>query len=115
MAVFFIKFSLLRGSGLKCKFIMDEKFNIPTFSLLRGSGLKSTVNPELKGYGAVLPLTREWIEIEIPQRSGGEARVLPLTREWIEIGEGSSLNGNAEVLPLTREWIEICINRNCRR
>ena len=36
--------------------------------------------------GLVLPLTREWIEMEIIARvRTKEANVLPLTREWIEI------------------------------
>ena len=36
--------------------------------------------------------------------------VLPLTREWIEIDYGSDIdNCPTNVLPLTREWIEIII------
>ena len=35
--------------------------------------------------------------------------VLPLTREWIEIIETDDLGKDFLVLPLTREWIEISI------
>ena len=35
------------------------------------------------------------------------AAVLPLTREWIEITTSSPLRSHVAVLPLTREWIEI--------
>ena len=55
-------FSLLRGSGLKFYKKTDLEKTI-AFSLLRGSGLKWAalrVNNYLR---AVLPLTREWIEI----------------------------------------------------
>ena len=34
---------------------------------------------------AVLPLTREWIEISLFATGGQPGEVLPLTREWIEI------------------------------
>ena len=33
--------------------------------------------------------------------------VLPLTREWIEMEEFAAVGGDIMVLPLTREWIEI--------
>ena len=35
------------------------------------------------------------------------AAVLPLTREWIEMASKRSLSCSDGVLPLTREWIEI--------
>ena len=35
------------------------------------------------------------------------ASVLPLTREWIEMEEDMVFARAAKVLPLTREWIEI--------
>ena len=82
-------------------------------------------------FKVVLPLTREWIEIELnelaeplaersPAYEGVECNnskkrytkpqcgVLPLTREWIEIRQQDPMRqGNCTVLPLTREWIEI--------
>ena len=33
--------------------------------------------------------------------------VLPLTREWIEIDDADGVSAAFTVLPLTREWIEI--------
>ena len=38
----------------------------------------------------VLPLTREWIEIESGVKKIHAKLVLPLTREWIEIRSGVS-------------------------
>ena len=59
------------------------------------------------GY-AVLPLTREWIEITvISVMRLGVLCVLPLTREWIEIVFSLESFYHGKVLPLTREWIEI--------
>ena len=55
----------------------------------------------------VLPLTREWIEMEHRQRNDKRKKVLPLTREWIEIIFLSIVIAPNLVLPLTREWIEI--------
>ena len=133
------------------KSILSSK-SLLTFSLLRGSGLKyfkytllkiKNSSPSYEGVDwnskwkvgtviktAVLPLTREWIEIRSLQtnltsplfsllRGSGlksydhlwqdtQDLVLPLTREWIEITKSpKGLNGTSEVLPLTREWIEI--------
>ena len=56
---------------------------------------------------AVLPLTREWIEIYQRATTGKHHIVLPLTREWIEMSSAFSRNPAYCVLPLTREWIEI--------
>ncbi len=56
------------------------------FSLLRGSGLKfELLEGGADGIAAVLPLTREWIEIDMLYRQLRDTSVLPLTREWIEI------------------------------
>ena len=57
-------FSLLRGSGLK--YLQPVFFNrFKMFSLLRGSGLKSEHCYSLRRFPNVLPLTREWIEMEV--------------------------------------------------
>ena len=40
---------------------------------------------------AVLPLTREWIEIYSKWIGFYKEHVLPLTREWIEIPEGAEI------------------------
>ena len=55
----------------------------------------------------VLPLTREWIEIDFCAAESIAEAVLPLTREWIEIFTLLSFTLLCEVLPLTREWIEM--------
>ena len=122
-----------------------------SFSLLRGSGLKwlkrllqrlrQLRSPSYEGVDwnryepfkhciiAVLPLTREWIEMQeqlngamsfafsLLRGSGLKSvhfripslyiAVLPLTREWIEIKDLSCSYCSRAVLPLTREWIEI--------
>ena len=39
---------------------------------------------------AVLPLTREWIEITPYSVRRHKLDVLPLTREWIEMGTGTA-------------------------
>ena len=36
-----------------------------------------------------------------------DGTVLPLTREWIEMQDGGRWEANGSVLPLTREWIEM--------
>ena len=55
------------------------------FSLLRGSGLKFPIVAEALPNIIVLPLTREWIEIQTIDEAETKTTVLPLTREWIEI------------------------------
>ena len=55
------------------------------FSLLRGSGLKWDYLSYKAFMAEVLPLTREWIEINVRRLFAHLDLVLPLTREWIEI------------------------------
>ena len=63
-----------------------ERYNTKIkFSLLRGSGLKFFRINIKTGDFMVLPLAREWIEIlNQPKQRGGDF-VLPLAREWIEM------------------------------
>ena len=63
----------------------------------------------------VLPLTREWIEIESLAVPASSAGVLPLTREWIEMVYEVKHLHHRPVLPLTREWIEIPLLPGGRR
>ena len=59
--------------------------DILQFSLLRGSGLKYYAYEDNEPCLDVLPLAREWIEINSPRSIPPRLSVLPLAREWIEI------------------------------
>ena len=59
---------------------------------------------------AVLPLAREWIEMQKVNEDLRNIHVLPLAREWIEMLNGNLASYERAVLPLAREWIEIINN-----
>ena len=69
--------------------------------------MKFTEAIEIIPCSEVLPLTREWIEMQDGGRWEANGSVLPLTREWIEITIFITPFLKLIVLPLTREWIEI--------
>ena len=59
----------------------------------------------------VLPLAREWIEIQLGKDDHITLDVLPLAREWIEMLYICGSAAVIIVLPLAREWIEISCTR----
>ena len=90
-----IRFSLLRGSGLKFNDV--TMFNVETeFSLLRGSGLKFPSSPIVYLESMFSLLRGSGLKFRMTYNLDKFGDVLPLTREWIEMAESGTNAGSVK-------------------